>query len=184
MGRFKVEPQKRGPRGEGRTKIYKPLQLPEDVISDLKLYQDAYSVLLATDIDASGNPIPVRFTMEQMLNRWMEQVKRFDRGVYRYVQDTKEYRKNNPAPPKYPVDPTVGPVWELRYLVERDGDEYFLDADENLFFVAEIDGERVGIEQLINEEWNLMNETGIELSMEQAKVISKKILEHLNEKNQ
>lgn len=184
MGIFKVEPQKRGPRGAGRTKIYKPLQLPEDVISDLKLYQDAYSILLATEKDASGNPVPVRFTMEQMLNRWMEQVKRFDRGVYRYVQDAKEIRANNPIAPKSPVDPTVGSVWDLRYLVERDGDEYYLDADDKLCFVAEIDGERVGVEQLINEEWNLMNETGIELSMEQAKVISKKILEHLNQKNQ
>ena len=180
MGIFKVKPQKRGPRGEGRAKIYKPLQLPEDVISDLKLYQDAYSVLLATEKDASGNPIPVRFTMEQMLNRWMEQVKRFDKGVYRYVQDAKEFRKNNPTPQRFPVDPTVGPVWDLRYLVERDGDEHYLDVDDKLFFVAEIDGVRVGIEQLINEEWNLMNETGIELSMEQARVISRKILEHLN----
>ena len=184
MGLFKFKPQKRGPRGEGRTKIYKPLQLPEDVISDLKLYQDAYSILLATDKDVSGNPIPVRFTMEQMLNRWMEQVKHFDKGVYRYVQDAKEIRANNPIAPKSPVDPTVGPVWDVVYLVERDGDEYYLKADDKLFFVAEIDGKTVGIEQLINEEWNFMDEVGNELSMEQAKVISKKILEHLNQKNQ
>ena len=183
MGIFKVEPQKRGPRGAGRTKIYKPLQLPEDVISDLKLYQDAYSILLATDKDVSGNPIPVRFTMEQMLNRWMEQVKHFDRGVYRYVQDAKEIRANNPIAPKFPVDPTVGPVWDVVYLVERDGDEYYLKADDKLFFVAEIDGKTVGIEQLINEEWNFMDEVGNELSMEQAKVISRKILNHLNETN-
>ena len=181
MGLFKFKPQKRGPRGKGRTKIYKPLQLPKDVISDLKLYQDAYSVLLATEKDSIGNPIPVHFTMEQMLNRWMEHVYRFDREVFQFVLDAKKFRKNNPAPPMFPVDPTIGPVWDLRYLVERDGDEYFLEADDKLIFAAKIEGKRVGIEQLINDEWNLMNETGIEISMDQAKVISKKILEHINQ---
>lgn len=112
MRSFKVEPQKRGPRGEGRTKIYKPLQLPEDVIDDLKLYQSEYGMYLAEDVDDNGNIIPVHFTLEQMLNRWMDNVKRFDKEIYDAVQATKKFREKLNLGPKYPVDPTDCDVWD------------------------------------------------------------------------
>ena len=178
MGIFKVKPQTRGPRGEGRTKIYKPLQLPEEVISDLKLYQCVYSEYLSEEKDEYGTPIPARLTMEQMLYRWMDNVKLFDKPVYNEFQAVKKYRKENPSAPRYPVNPVEGPIWDMGYLVDRDGEEYEMVPDEELYFSTVIDGEKMGVEQLINEEWTFMNDAGIEMTIEEAKAVSKKILKH------
>lgn len=46
--------KKRAPKGEGRAVIYKPVQLPVDLIEDLKLYKDAYGMLLAEEEDEWG----------------------------------------------------------------------------------------------------------------------------------
>lgn len=70
--------KKRGTKGEGRAVIYKPVQLPVDLIEDLKLYKDAYGMLLAEEEDEWGNPIPVHVSYEQMFRRWMDNVKKMD----------------------------------------------------------------------------------------------------------
>lgn len=178
MGIFKVKPQTRGPRGEGRTKIYKPLQLPEEVISDLKTYQSLYSIRLAEKMDEYGNPIPVHITLEQMLYRWMDNVGKFDKAVYKDFKAIKKDRINNPPAPTYPVDPLDCPVWDLQYIAERDGEELVLQPDKELYFFAIVEGEKVGIEQLVNDEWEFMNDAGIDITLEQGKVISKRILNH------
>jgi len=61
--------KKRGPKGEWRAVIYKPVQLPVDLIEDLKLYKDAYGMLLAEEEDEWGNPNPVHVSYEQMFRR-------------------------------------------------------------------------------------------------------------------
>ena len=76
MKGIKFGSKKRGPKGEGRAVIYKPVQLPVELIEDLKLYKDAYGLLFAEDKDEWGNPIPVHVSYEQMLRRWMDNVNR------------------------------------------------------------------------------------------------------------
>lgn len=177
MGIFNFN-SRRESRKDEQKRIYKPLQLPETVIKDLKLYQNAYGYKLSEKEDQSGYPIPVRLTLEQMLNRWMEKVELFDREVYEDVQLTKRMREENPPKPTYYVDPTEGEVWELRYLAERDGEEIEMKPDRYLWFVGRLDGRKVCVEDLINEEWTFMNDVGIEITLGQAKEISRKILGH------
>ena len=49
MKGVKFGSKKRGPKGEGRAVIYKPVQLPVELIEDLKLYKEAYGMLLAEE---------------------------------------------------------------------------------------------------------------------------------------
>ena len=184
MGIFNFNSRKESRKHQG-TKIYKSLRLPETVINDLKLYQDAYGFMLSEEEDKYGNPIPARLMLAEMLTMWMENVELFDKDVYDDVQITKRMREENPPRPTYYVDPTEGEVWELRYLAERDGDEIEMKPDRYLWFVGRLNGNKVGVEDLINEEWTFMNEIGTEITLEQAKEISWKILGHkLQEKIQ
>lgn len=69
MKGIKCGSKKRGPKDEGRAVIYKPVQLPVELIEDLKLYTYAYGLLFAEDKDEWGNLIPVHVTFEQMFRR-------------------------------------------------------------------------------------------------------------------
>lgn len=69
------------PKDKGRAVIYKPVQLPVDLIEDLKMYKDAYGMVFAEEEDEWGNPIPVHVSYEQMSRRWMDNVKKFDKDV-------------------------------------------------------------------------------------------------------
>ena len=79
--------------GEGRQSVIKHLLLPEEVIKELRLYKDAYSVCLSRERDPWGCPIPVQVTWEQMLRRWMDNVGRFDKDVKEYVEGEKAFRE-------------------------------------------------------------------------------------------
>ena len=177
MGIFNFN-SRRESRKQEETKIYKSLRLPETVINDLKLYQDAYGFMLSEEEDQSGNPIPARLMLAEMLTMWMENVELFDKDVYDDVQFTKRMREEHPQRPVHHVDPTEGEVWKLRYLAERDGEEIEMKPDSHLGFVGRLNGKKVGLEVLIDEEWTFMNEVGIEITLEQAKEISRKILGH------
>jgi hypothetical protein len=177
MGLFKFN-SRRVSRKEKRNELYKALQLPVSVINELKMYQNAYDIQLSEEEDQYGNPIPIHLMMGQMLTRWMDNVKMFDRDVYDDVQLTKMEREENPLRPAYYVDPTEGEVWELEYFAERDGEEVDLKPDPYLWFAGKLNGRTVGVEDLINEEWTFMNDVGIEITLEQAKDISRKILGH------
>ena len=177
MGIFNFNSRRESRKQEG-TKIYKSLRLPETVINDLKLYQDAYGFMLSEEEDQSGNPIPARLMLAEMLTMWMDNVELFDKDVYDDVQFTKRMREEHPQRPVHHVDPTEGEVWELRYLAERDGEEIEMKPDSHLGFVGRLNGKKVGLEVLIDEEWTFMNEVGIEITLEQAKEISRKILGH------
>ena len=181
MKGVKFGSKKRGPKGEGRAVIYKPVQLPVDLIEDLKLYKDAYGLLFAEDKDELGNPIPVHVSYEQMLRRWMDNVKKFDKAVQKEVDECRRIRELYPALVHYPVDPCDGDIWEMEYLASRNGDEYPLVVDQELGFYAVIDGEKKGAEQLTNEEYEIMNDAGIVIEMKDVYRVSKKILDHKNE---
>lgn len=180
MKGVKFGSKKRGPKGEGRAVIYKPVQLPVDLIEDLKLYKDAYGLLFAEDKDEWGNPIPVHVSYEQMLRRWMDNVIKFDKAVQKEVDECRRIRELYPALVHYPVDPCDGDIWEMEYLASRNGDEYPLVVDQELGFYAVIDGEKKGAEQLNNEEYEIMNDAGIVIELKDVYRVSKKILDHMN----
>ena len=173
----KLVKKKRGEKGKGRATIFKPINLPEDVIEDLKLYRDIYGVKFSPNKDESGNPIPVRISYEQILRRWMDNVGRFDPEVQCEVLAVKEYRKNHPVV-TYPVDPTEGEVWDLRYFFERDGEQLEARLGDMAPFYARLKGRNVGIKALLEDEWVFMNDAGIEITLDQAIIIRNKIREH------
>ena len=178
MKAIKFNQKKRGPKGEGRATVYKPVQLPVDLIDELKLYKDMYGIALAEEEDEYGNPIPVHVSFEQMFRRWIEIVGRYDSDIRKDVEAAKKYRLEHPMPETFPVDPVDCDVWDLRYLVERDGEEIYLQPDRDLIFSADVNGKKVGLEQFINEEWEFMNDAAIEINLEQAKAIRDKIFQH------
>ena len=180
MKDVKFGSKKRGPKGEGRAVIYKPVQLPVELIEELKLYKDAYGLIFAEEKDEWGNPIPVHVSYEQMLRRWMDNVKKFDKAVQKEVDECRRIRELYPAPVHYPVDPCDGDIWEMEYLASRNGDEYPLVVDQELGFYAVIDGEKKGAEQLNNEEYEIMNDAGIVIELKDVYRVSKKILDHMN----
>ena len=178
MKAIKFNQKKRGPKGEGRATVYKPVQLPVDLIDELKLYKDFYGIAMATEKDEWGNPIPAHVSFEQMFRRWIDIVGRYDTGIRNEVEATKKYRLEHPSPETYDVDPVACDVWELRYFVMRDGEEIDMEPDKDLIFSADVNGKKVGLEQFINEEWEFMNDAAIEINIEQAKRIRDKIFRH------
>lgn len=178
MKGIKFGSKKRGPKGEGRAVIYKPVQLPVELIEDLKMYKDAYGMLLAEEVDEWGNPIPVHVSYEQMFRRWIDNVKKFDKDVQKEVDEYRRIRAEHSCTPKYYVDPCEGDIWELEYTAERNGEEYPLIVDKELAFYAIIDGVKKGAQDLINEEYEIMNDAGIALDIVQAYRVSDKILKH------
>ena len=180
MKGIKFGSKKRGPKGEGRAVIYKSVQLPVDLIEDLKMYKNAYGMILAEEEDEWGNPIPVHVTFEQMFRRWMDNVKKFDKDVQKEVEAYRRIRESRPDPVLYPVDPCDGDIWEMEYTAWRNGEEYPLTVDNELAFYAVIDGEKKGAEQLINEEYELQNDAGIVIEMKDVYRVSKKILKHMS----
>lgn len=170
--------RKKAKNGEGRQAVIKHLLLPEEVIRELRLFKDAYSICLSREKDEWGNPIPVNITWEQMLRRWMDNVGRFDKDVHEYVATAKEHLAANPPAPTYPVDPTEGDIWEMRHFFERDGDELDAIPGDLTPFYAVKEGRCVGMKQLFAEGWTLMNEAGIEIDYDQAAEVSRILKEH------
>ena len=54
---FNFITKKRGRKGEGRATVFKAVQLPVDIIEELKIYRDVYGFLQSKTKDAEGNPI-------------------------------------------------------------------------------------------------------------------------------
>ena len=175
----KLFTKKKGKDGEGRQANIKHLLLPEEVVEELKLYKDAYSVCLSREKDEWGNPVPVRVSWEQMFRRWMDQVGRFDKDVKEYVDEGKKYRAENPPAPTYPVDPTEGAIWKMEYIFERDGEELEAHLGDMSPFYAVVDGHNVGFKQMLADGWTLMNDAGVEIDdIEVARKINRIIREH------
>ena len=168
----KLFTRQKAKNGEGRQAVIKHLLLPEEVIQELRMFKDAYSVCLSREKDQWGNPIPVQVTWEQMLRRWMDNVGRFDKDVKDYVETGKAYLAANPPAPTFPVDPTEGEIWEMRHFFERDGEELDAIPGDLTPFFAMKGGRRVEMKQLLADGWVLMNDAGIEIDYEQAAEIS------------
>lgn len=137
-------------------------------------------MIFAEEEDEWGNPIPVHVSYEQMFRRWMDNVKKFDKDVQKEVDEYRRIRAEHPGIQTFYVDPFEGDIWELRYTAERKGEEYPLTVDKELAFYAIIDGEKIGAEQLINEEYELYNDACVVFDLKDAYRVSKKILRHMN----
>ena len=169
----KLFTRKKAKNGEGRQSVIKHLLLPEELIRELRLYKDAYSICLAREKDERVN-----ITWEQMLRRWMDNVGRFDKDVKEYVKTAREHLDANPPAPTFPVDPTEGEIWKMRYFFEHDGEELDAILGDLTPFYAVKEGRNVGMKQLFAEGWMLLNEVGIEITYEQAVKISQILKQH------
>lgn len=170
--------KKRGRKGEGRATVFKAVNLPVDVLDDLRLYKSIYEMTGATEKDEYGSPVPLKLSYEQVLRRWMGKVSLFDPEVAAAFEEAKAVRAGQP--PVYEVDPTEGEVWEMRYLFTNvDGDEIPAVVDEaSGTFIAEVNGFKVTHANMELNDWQLINDAGIEISREQARVIVRRIVLH------
>ncbi len=91
-------------------------------------------------------------------------------------EDRKKYSR-----PTYFVDPADGPIWEMTYVFEKDGDEVKAIPDEDMLFYAILDDKKVGMKELDQQGWTLMNEAGIEIDIIQAVKVSKILIAHKKE---
>lgn len=165
----------RGKKGEGRSVVFKPVNLPVEVAENLKLYKSIYETAHSTGVDEWGNPIPARFSYAQILTHWMKQVASFDPEIAREFEEAKRQR----AIPFHSVDPTEGNVWDMEYLfVSDDGDEVKAVPDGCGTFIADMDGFKATAESMMLNGWTLQNDAGIEINAAQARVITSKILAH------
>lgn len=119
-------------------------------------------------------------TYDQMLTRWANNVGRFDPKVIPILEIMREKQKMEKEiltalPSPYPVDPTEGDVWDMQYSFERDGEEMPACIGDQSPFFAVVDGD---YRSLLDNGWILMNDAGIELTEDQAKIISNKIKQH------
>ena len=115
---FNFITKKRGRKGEGRATVFKAIQLPVDIIDELKLYRDVYGALQSKTKDSNGNPIPEKVSFEQILRRWMDNVDYFDPEAHAMVNNILSERRRVAFPPTYDVDPFTYPIGEFRYMFE------------------------------------------------------------------
>lgn len=162
--------------GAGRSVKIKHLLLPEEVVEDLRLYKDIYSICLAKEEDEGGNPIPVRVTFEQMFRRWMDNIGRIDPDVQRAFEAAKASRTEQPQ--TFDVDPAEGDIWEMRHFFERDGEEMEAVPGDLAPFYAVVNGKGVGMKALLADDWVLMNEAGVEIDYDKAVEVSRILKEH------
>ena len=111
---FNFITKKRGRKGEGRATVFKAIQLPVDIIDELKLYRDVYGSLQSKTRDTYGNPIPEKVSFEQILRRWMDNVDYFDPEAHAMVNNILSERRRVAFPPAYDVDPVKYPIGELQ----------------------------------------------------------------------
>lgn len=190
-------------KGSGRTVKIKHLLLPEEVVEDLKIFQDCYEICFSPKKDENGNPIPIRVTYEQMIRRWMDNISRIDPDVAKLFPIMKEQRKKEQerlaaglglTPEQLQkneaaFDPTApeNEPWKLKYFFEKDGEEvdaipylgqpFFAGRLYYPFYVI-IDGQNVGMSKMLADGWTLQNEIGEELDFEQASKLCTLIKEH------
>ena len=69
----------------------------------------------------------------------------------------------------------------MRYLAVKDDKEIELYVGDRQPFYGKMNGRNVGLWKFLQDDWTFMNEAGIEISKEQAEVISQKIRKHRND---
>ena len=57
----------------------------------------------------------------QINDRWIDNVKMFDKDIQKEVDEYRHIRAEHPAPVLYHVDPCEGDIWEMEYSAWRNG---------------------------------------------------------------
>lgn len=149
--------------GEGVGKFC-TVNLKEDIAIEFKHLVQAYS-------DIYGQ----KMTPTQVIKRLMDAgVKRCDPDVHAAFCKLKE--EGTPGSVLL-SDPTKGNVWERRYFAVKDGEKIELQVGDKQPFYGKFNGKDVGLWKFIQEGYTFMNDAGIEINEDQAKIISYKIKE-------
>lgn len=149
-----ISKQKKAKNGEGRKTLVKMIPMPANLVEELKAYKTAYSLKYNQTISWC-----------QMFTHWKENVKKFDPEISKLASELLERWKETKT---FDVDPTEGPVWKMKYFLEKDGDEIPFD------IVGGLDR----LPELLLAGWTLWNDAGVEINPDQAKIISEKIKTH------
>jgi hypothetical protein len=163
MGRNKgiYKPQRRA-HGEGQAKFC-TVNLKEEIAVEFKLLVKAYSEVYG------------KMTPTQVIKRLMDAgVKRCDPDVHAVFSRLKEAGTPEPV---LESDPTKGNVWERRYFAVKDGDKIELQVGDKQPFYGKFNGKDVGLWKFIQEGYSFINDAGLEINEEQAKIISAQIKE-------
>ena len=164
MARIKdIYKPSRRKNGEGVGKFC-TVNLKEDIATEFKHLVQAYS-------DIYGQ----KMTPTQVIKRLMDAgVKRCDPDVYAaFLRQRDEGTPKPVVEITPPVDPTEGEVWEMRYFFEKEGEE--IEAKMNSkgdSFSAKIGNRFYSLDELLRKGWKFMNDGGVEISEEEAKVIA------------
>lgn len=127
-----------------------------------------------------------RVTPTQIIKRFIDVgLKRCDPDVYETFVNMRAEGNADPVleityqTAEGTPDPTEGNVWEMRYFAEKDGEQVELQVGDKQPFYGKLNGKDVGLWKFIQEGYRCMNEDGVEINEEQAKVIAQKIKKHL-----
>ena len=149
--------------GEGVDK-FATVGLKKEVAQEFKFLVKAYSEVFGQ-----------KMTPTQVTKRLMDAgVKRCDPDVHAVFSRLKEAGTPEPL---LESDPTKGDVWERRYFAVKDGDKVELQVGDKQPFYGKFNGKDVGLWKFIQEGYTFMNDAGIEINEDQAKIISIKIKE-------
>ena len=147
--------------GEGVDK-FATVGLKKEVAQEFKFLVKAYSEVYGQ-----------KMTPTQVIKRLMDAgVKRCDPDVHAVFSRLKEAGAPEPV---LESDPTKGNVWERRYFAVKDGDKIELQVGDKQPFYGKFNGKDVGLWKFIQEGYTFMNEAGIEINEEQAKIIAQTI---------
>ena len=174
---FNFITKKRGRKGEGRATVFKAIQLPVDIIDELKLYRDVYGALQSKTKDSNGNPIPEKVSFEQILRRWMDNVDYFDPEAHAMVNNILSERRRVAFPPTYDVDPFKYPIGEFRYMFETDEGEVECGFMAGTFECTDAESSYNGLslDEMYRKNFCLINDAGYEFSLEQAHELCRRL---------
>ena len=152
--------------GEGVDK-FATVGLKKEVAQEFKFLVKAYSEVYGQ-----------KMTPTQVIKRLMDAgVKRCDPDVHAVFSRLKEAGTPEPV---LESDPTKGNVWERRYFAVKDGDKIELQVGDKQPFYGKFNGKDVGLWKFLQEGYSFMNDAGLEINEEQAKIISGQIKEQKN----
>ena len=152
--------------GEGVDK-FATVGLKKEVAQEFKFLVKAYSEVFGQ-----------KMTPTQVIKRLMDAgVKRCDPDVHAVFSRLKEAGTPEPV---LESDPTKGDVWERRYFAVKDGDKIELQVGDKQPFYGKFNGKDVGLWKFLQEGYTFMNDAGLEINEEQAKIISGQIKEQKN----
>lgn len=182
MKRITFQSRKRGPKKSKDEKAveFGALRLPKELLEDLKIYRSAYEDVKAPK-DENGFPLPMKVSFEQMISRWMNNVGRFDKDVQEEFLRRKELLQKHQIEVPFPVDPTDGNIWEMRYEV-YDDNQLCVPAsiEKDGHFWADFDGLKVPLENVLSHEgWTFVNEAGVTIEKEDIARVEQKICKHI-----